>query len=35
MTNMEKAQQMIPLITCENSHDQYFSELFFDINVFD
>ena len=35
MTNVEQAQQMIPLITRETSFDQNVSELVFGIDVFD
>ena len=35
MANIEHAQQMIQLITCETSHDQDVCELVFGVNVFD
>ena len=35
MANVEQGQQMIPLITCEVSLDQYVCELVFGVDVFD
>ena len=35
MANIEQAQQMIPLITCEISFGQNVSELVFGVDVFD
>ena len=35
MANIEQAQQMIPLITCETSFGQDVSELVFGVDVFD
>ena len=35
MADIEKAQQMIPLITCEISFDLNVSELVFGVDVFD
>ena len=35
MANIEQAQQMIPLITCEISFGQHVSELVFGVDVFD
>ena len=35
MANIEQAQQMIPLITCEISFGQNVSEMVFGVDVFD
>ena len=35
MANVEQAQQMIPLITCEMSLRQYVCELILGVDVFD